>query len=66
MRKYIITVTDRYEVEAESAELALKSYRIHFDDIEGEIFGLDEIEAISQDDFEYLDGSVSVEESSDE
>lgn len=59
MAKFIITVEDRYEVEAESAEQALASYRIQFDDADPEIFSG---KVIDQDEFEYLDGQAKAEE----
>ena len=63
MTKYVITIEDRYEVDAESAEQALASYRVRFEDIEPEMVGLTVDQVIPQDEFEYLDGKGSVEES---
>jgi hypothetical protein len=63
MTKYVITIEDRYEVDAESSEQALASYRVRFEDIEPEMVGLTVDQVIPQDEFEYLDGKGSVEES---
>jgi hypothetical protein len=65
MTKYIITIEDRYEVEAESAEQALGSYRVKFDGYEPEMVGLTLDKVIHHHEFEYLDGKGSVEESNE-
>lgn len=62
MSKYIVTITDRYEVEADSPEQALASYRVSFDGIEPEILEIAPEDVIDSDDFEYLDGSGTAEE----
>lgn len=56
MPKYVITIEDRWEVEADSPEQALASYRVVFDDADPEVFGFDYPQVIHQDKFEYLDG----------
>ena len=62
MPKFIVTITDRYEVEADSAEQALASYRIGFEDQEPELFDLNPEDVIPTDDFELLDGFGEAEE----
>lgn len=57
MRLYEIEITERYSVMAESEEQALASYRVGFDGVEPELVGLTSEQVISQDAFEYLDGS---------
>ena len=61
MSKYIITNTERYEVEADSPEQALILYKIVIDDIEPEIFDWPE-RAYDTDQFEYLDGKTEAVE----
>ena len=62
MPRYTITTQDRYTVEADSLEQAIASYRVSFEGIEPELFGLTQEEVIDQDVFEYLDGEVKAEE----
>lgn len=62
MPSYVITVQDRYSVQADTLEQAIASYRVGFDGIEPELFGLDADSIIDQDAFEYLDGEVKAEE----
>ena len=62
MPKFIITIEDRYEVEAESAEQALASYRVVFEDGEPSLLGLTPDKIIEQDKFEFLDGQGKAEE----
>lgn len=62
MPTYTITTQDRYTVEADSLEQAIASYRVSFEGIEPELFGLTQEEVIDQDVFEYLDGEVKAEE----
>lgn len=62
MPKYVVTITDRYEVEADSPEQALASYRVGFDDVEPEILGIAPEDVIDSDEFEHLDGSGTAEE----
>ena len=62
MSKYIITNTERYEVEADSLEHALILYKIVFDDIEPEIFELPDGDYGDTDQFEYLDGTTEAVE----
>lgn len=66
MAKYVITITDRWEVEADSPEHALGSYRVAFDNVELDMVGLDEATAIPQDDFRFIGGSGSAEEADNE
>lgn len=54
--KYIITITDRYEVEADSPEHALGLYRVAFDNASPEVVGLPNGVNLDSDQFEYLDG----------
>jgi hypothetical protein len=63
MSKYTITITNRYEVEADSPEHALASYRVVFDEADPEILGIDFWQVIPQDQFEYLDGKGEAVES---
>jgi hypothetical protein len=62
MATYIVASGHRYQVEADTPELAIASYRVHFDGIEPEAFGLTMDSVIDQDDFEYLDGQAEVGE----
>lgn len=62
MPKYVITIEDRWEVEADSPEHALASYRVSFDNHEPELLGLTYPQVIRQDKFEYLDGQGKAEE----
>lgn len=62
MPKFILTIEDRYEVEADSPEQALASYRIQFEDGDPEILGITPSELLSQDAFIFLDGQGRVEE----
>ena len=61
-KTYTITVTARYEVAAETAESALKSYHVTFDGIDPQTLGIAEREVIPAGYFEYLDGKVTAEE----
>jgi hypothetical protein len=63
MAKYVITIEERYKVEAESAEQALGSYRVKFDGCEPEMVGLTLDKVIHHHEFEYLDGKGNAEES---
>ena len=56
MPKYVITIADRWEVEADSPEHALASYRVVFDEADPEMLGIDWFQVIPKDKFEYLDG----------
>lgn len=56
MPKFVITIEDRYEVEADSPEHALASYRVAFDNADPEVFGIGYPQVIQQSKFEYLDG----------
>jgi hypothetical protein len=64
--KYIITNTERYEVEADSLEQALALYNIVFNGIEPEMYDLPTEQHYSQDLFEYLDGSTEAREAEKE
>lgn len=64
MSKYIITITNAYEVEADSPEQALASYRVVFDNHEPELLGLTPEQVIEQDAFEFIGGKGEVEEAS--
>jgi hypothetical protein len=63
MSKYTITITDRYEVEADSPEHALGLYRVVFDNIRPEVVGLPNGLSLDSDQFEYLDGKGEAVES---
>jgi hypothetical protein len=58
--KYIITNTERYEVEADSLEEAMAIYNVVLNDIEPEIVGLPTGDY--GDLLEYLDGSTEARE----
>jgi hypothetical protein len=62
MAKYTVTITERYSVEADSAEQALASYRVGFEDIEPVAVGIDPANVISPDEFEFLGDSGTAEE----
>jgi hypothetical protein len=64
--KYIITDTQRYEVEAESLDQALALYNIAFNGIEPEMYDLPADQYYDQDQFEYLDGSTEAREAEKE
>jgi hypothetical protein len=61
MSKYIITNTERYEVEADSPEQALVLYKIVIDGIEPTMFDLPN-GLYDTDQFEYLDGKTEAVE----
>ena len=62
MPKYIITNSERYQVEADSPEQALAIYRVVFDGIEPELVDLPEDVYQDPDQFEYLDGETQAVE----
>jgi hypothetical protein len=62
MPTYLITIQDRYSVQADTLEQAIASYRVGFDGIEPEMFEMEPHSIIDQDAFEYLDGEVRAEE----
>jgi hypothetical protein len=61
MGKYIITKVERYEVEASDPTVALNHFHLWHNNIPAEDLGLTSI-ILMEDDFEYLDGTDSVEE----
>lgn len=62
MPKFIVTITDRYEVTADSAEQAIASYRVSFEDFEPDYFEMSPDDIIPETEFEYLDGQSEVTE----
>jgi hypothetical protein len=62
--KYIITNTERYEVEADSLEEAMAIYNVVLNDIEPEVVGLPA--GHYEDLFEYLDGPTEAREAEKE
>jgi hypothetical protein len=62
MPKFTITTEDVYEVEADTLEQAIASYRVGFEGIEPEVFEMTTAEVIDPDYFEYLGGEVRAEE----
>ncbi len=62
MPKFIVENIERYEVEAESLEIALASFHVGFEGIEPDIFELTADQIIDTDTFEYLDGSLTAKE----
>jgi hypothetical protein len=64
--KYIITNTERYEVEADSLDQALALYNITFNGIDPEMYDLPADQYYDQDQFEYLDGSTEAREAEKE
>lgn len=62
MPTFIITSEDRYQVEADTLEQAIASFRTWFDEVEPELFEIETKDLIDQDLFEYLDGKVEVRE----
>ena len=61
MPKFTITAEDVYEVEADTLEQAMASYRVGFEGIEPEVFEMTTAEVIDADFFEYLGGEVRAE-----
>lgn len=61
MPKYIITKTERYEVEASDPRVALDHFHYWFNNIPFEDLGLT-VTTLTDTDFEYLDGTDSIEE----
>lgn len=62
MAKYIITKTERYEVEADDPRVALNHFHIFFNNAYLSDFDMEAL-TIEQDNFWYLDGSDTIEES---
>lgn len=62
MAKYTITKTERYEVEADDPRIALNHFHIFFNNAYLSDFNMEAL-TINQDDFKFLDGSDSIEES---
>jgi hypothetical protein len=62
MDTYLVTITERYTVKANTPEQAIASYRHEFDDIEPEIFGMTLADMLEPDSFTFLDGSITAEE----
>lgn len=60
MAKYIITKTERYSVSADDPRIALNHFHIFYNNLNLSDFGLDNY-SFDQDDFEYLDGTDSIE-----
>ncbi len=61
MPKYIIIKTERYEVEAENTRTAMNHFHIFFNDAYLSDFGMEEL-TIPQDNFDFLDGTYTIEE----
>jgi hypothetical protein len=61
MAKYIITRTERYEVEADDPRTALNHFHIFFDNAYLSDFGMETL-TLDQDNFELLDGADTIEE----
>lgn len=59
---FTITSEERYQVEADTLEQAIASFRVWFDEVEPELFEIESKDLIDQDLFEYLDGKVEVRE----
>lgn len=63
MPRFIVTIQDRYEVEADTAEQALGSYQVVYNNHQPDMVGINIAEVIDADNFEYLDGYARAEES---
>ena len=61
-KKYIITRTERYEVEAEDSRTALNHFHIFFDNAYLSDFNMETL-TLDQDNFELLEGTDTIEES---
>ena len=61
MATFVITKTERYEVEADDPRVALNHFHIFYNNFYAFEVGINET-TMTQDDFEYLDGTDTIEQ----